>query len=527
MYAIVVGVLQLTNSFKLISWENSLSEYEHKSVAATFACQLEDLDRQCPDASHFLRVLAFLDPESIPLEMLTTGAKLVSESRRPPSPHTDAQVGLKRQSFISIIQNKLLRRGKATTISQRVGVDSSPVMPPTYMALLALVQNPIALRNALSHLQDRSLVAIQHNSPSSTLRIHDLVQLVVLETMKGSRGYSESFEFAVDLACSALSQIKQLRMPEWWPQCEALVPHIQSLTLEQATSTRAKRQLLWANRRCGWYLTGRGRYVEAEQLCRTNLSESERFFGVADVDTLHMMSDLAWIYLFQGRYTDAEPLFDRVLRNRNKWLGSEHRDTLDSMHRLAVLYYHQHRYHDAEELLKRTLRTQERQFGSEDLDTLYTMHMLARVHRSQQRHTDAEAIFKRVLLVETKIFGSEHPITLTSMHELALVHHSQQRYDEAQALFTQVLLRREKHYGSRHPETLSTKDCLARVYNSHGKYHEAEELLVDVLVGHEEIFGPSHPFTQVTIQLLASVYMKLDRSADAALLKQRIVPSPR
>ena len=76
-------------------------------------------------------------------------------------------------------------------------------------------------------------MAIQHHSQSSTLRIHDLVQLVVLETMKGSRAYGESFEFAVELACSAMSQIEEPRLPEWWPRCELLVPHIQSLTQQQ------------------------------------------------------------------------------------------------------------------------------------------------------------------------------------------------------------------------------------------------------------------------------------------------------
>ena len=342
----------LRDSVKLISWENSLSEYEHKSVAATFACQLEDLDRQCPDASHFLRVLAFLDPESIPLEMLTTGAKLVSESRRPPSPHTDAQVGLKRPSFISIIRKKLLRRSTTTITSHRDGVDPPPVMPPTSTALLALIQDTIGLRNALTHLQDRCLVAIQHNPHSSTLRIHDLVQLMVLETMKGSRAYRESFEFAVDLACSAFGQIQHHSLPESWPRCESLLPHIQKLTQEQATSTRAKRQLLLANRSCGWYLGGRGRYVEAEQLCRTILSESERSFGPEDLDALHMMSDLAWIYRLQLRYSDAEPLLDQVLRSRTKWLGSEHRDTLTSMHHLAAVYSHQDRCDEAEVLLK-------------------------------------------------------------------------------------------------------------------------------------------------------------------------------
>ena len=488
-------------------------------------CQLEDLDRQWPDASSFLRVLAFLDPESIPLEMLTTGAKLVSESQRP-SPHADAQVRLKRPSFISIIQNKLLRRGGATRTSQHDGLNTPPNMPLTSTALLALIQDPIKLRNALTHLQERSLVAIQHNSESSTLRIHDLVQLVVLETMKGSGAYCESFEFAMELAWSAMSQIQHPDSPEWWPQCELLIPHIQSLTQEQETSIRAKRQLLWANQRCGWYLRGRGRYVEAEQLYRTMLAESERFFGAEDLDTFNMMDELAWIYQFQGRYSDAERLSDRVLQTRKERLGSEHRDTLENMNKLAVIYHRQDRYDNAEHLHTQTLRIQERQFGSEDLDTLNTMHELAGVYLSQQRSSDAELIFKRMLLTETKIFGSEDPITLSTMHQLARSYDSQHHYDDAEELFTKVLLGKEKIYGSEHPETLATKYCLARVYNFQGRSLEAKLLLECVVARAETTFGPSHPYTQASLELLASVYESLDRPADAAVLRQRIVPLP-
>ena len=494
-----------------------MSEYEHKSVAATFAYQLEDLDRQYPDASRFLRVLAFLDPESIRLEMLTTGAKLIS----------DAQARRKNQSIMSIIKDKLLRRGRATTTSQRDLLNTPPnTMPPTFTALLTLIQDPIKLRKALTHLQDRSLVAIQHHSQSSTLRIHDLVQLMVSETMKGSHAYRESFEFAVELACNAMSQIEDPWSPDWWPRCEPLVPHIQSLTREQEISTRTKRRLLLANRCCGWYLRGRGRYLEAAQLCQTMLAECERFFGAEDLDTLNVMNDLAWIFLFQGRYNDAESLLDQVLRSRNKWLGSEHRETLESMYRLAVVYSRQHRYDDGEELLSRTLRIQERQFGSEDQDTLLTMDALARVHHSQQRYGDAELIFKRVLSIRTKIFGSEHVITLSTMHELARVYDLQHRYDDAEELFTQVLLVREKTLGPGHPETLMTKYGLARVYHSQGRSIEAEPLLEYIVPRQEMILGPSHPSTQMSLALLAWVYESLDRAADAAVLRQRIAPLP-
>jgi hypothetical protein len=70
---------------KVIGWEHTLSDYEHKSVASTFTSQLQDLDRHHPDTSKLLRILAFFDPESIPLEMLITGVNVIVEAREPPT----------------------------------------------------------------------------------------------------------------------------------------------------------------------------------------------------------------------------------------------------------------------------------------------------------------------------------------------------------------------------------------------------------------------------------------------------------
>jgi hypothetical protein len=198
----------------LISWEHTLSEYEHKSVTATFQSQLQDLEQHNLDASHLLRVLAFYDPESIRLDMLVTGAQAIIDSQSPTS-----------------------------------------IRSPTSASLLTLIQSPISRQKAITELQNRCLVAYNTDSQSPTFRIHDLIQLVVLENTRNSGPNQESFDLAVELACAAFGQIEKPFSPERWPQCELLVPHIQSLMLRQDTSSKAKKALLLANRRRGMYLS--------------------------------------------------------------------------------------------------------------------------------------------------------------------------------------------------------------------------------------------------------------------------------
>jgi tetratricopeptide (TPR) repeat protein len=452
-------------------------------VAATFTSQLQDLEQHCPDASKLLRVLAFFDPESIPLEMLITGAKAITEVQEPPT------------------------------------------RSPLTASLLTLLLSPIARQNAFAHLQTRCLVSY-HTSQSPTFRMHDLIQLVVLENTRSSGFHQELFEFAVELACAAFSQIEDVRLHESWPRCELLVPHLQSLTLRQDTSSKAKKALLLANHRRGVYLSSRGRYVEAESLYKHIIADREQLFELNDVDTLTSMSDLAWAYRGRGRYVDAETLFERVLAGRKTQLGPEHRSTLLTMLNLALVYYYQQRFDDAETLLKSALQSQESQFGSEDIDTLATMNRLAQVYNEQERYDEAETLLTQVLRARERLFGSEHHrSTLDAKHSLANVYLSQQQYDAAAALFQQVLRGSEKDLGPQHPDTLITAYSLAHVYALQGRYGDAENLLVRVLAARERILGLSHPYTQNVVDLLAWVYENMGRLDEARMLKERISPS--
>ena len=557
---------------QLISWENSLGEYEHKSVAATFTCQLRGLGRQHPDASKLLRVLAFFDPEKIPIEMLVAGAKIMR--RLPMTPDTNVdRVPRTGRSLVQKIKSVLLRRRLPGTTSQPNKPDTCPSVPATTASLLALIQSPLDFRNAITQLQSRSLIAYQHNCQPPTLRMHDLIQLVVLENTKSSDAYCEWFEFAVELACNAFKQIGNHYLPEWWPQCELLVPHIQTLTAREDISPKAKALLLVANHRRAMYLVGRGRYVEAETLYTRLIAEREKLFGAEDVERLRLMHNLAGVCISQGRYNDAETLLEQVLVGREKQLGHEHRETLKTMDQLAVVHHRQGRYDDAVVLLKQTLRiqTQGKRSGSArsyKTNRLRTMHVLARVYGSQERYDAAKALFKRVLLAREKLLGSEHVDTLTTMYELAVVYQSQQHhheaeelltkvlrarekhcgsehhdtlatkhvlakvyysqgsYDAAEALFRQVLTAMEKHFGSQHPDVLTTMYCLADVCQSRGRYAEAKELLVHVLGRREMLLGLSHPDTQDTIELLASVYEKLRAGGDSEAVNERALPSP-
>ena len=74
---------QPANASQIIKWENDLSSYEQKSVAATFNLQFNELSRRSPDTSNLLKILSFLDPESICVDVITGGIEELRKASRP------------------------------------------------------------------------------------------------------------------------------------------------------------------------------------------------------------------------------------------------------------------------------------------------------------------------------------------------------------------------------------------------------------------------------------------------------------
>jgi hypothetical protein len=79
---------------------------------------------------------------------------------------------------------------------------------------------------------------------------------------------------------------------------------------------RSSKAILLVNHRRELYLSGCGRYVEAEGVYEIIIADMGQLFRLNDSGTFNVMRSLAWAYQSGGRYVDAETLFKRVLESR-------------------------------------------------------------------------------------------------------------------------------------------------------------------------------------------------------------------
>ena len=213
-------------------------------------------------------------------------------------------------------------------------------------------------------------------------------------------------------------------------------------------------------------LARQGKYNNAEEMSRHVLRFRERTLGKEHPKTLTSMHNLATGLGDRGDYYEAEEMHRRVLDLRGNVLGEKHPDTLVSMNQLASTLETQEKYDEAEGMRQQVVALQEEVLGESHPDTLASMSNFGKLLTCQGHHNRAEEIHRRVLVLSEEVLGKEHPNTLTSMMHVAAMLEHQEKYQQAEDLCRRILKLREEVLGKEHPATLNCEKLLARILES-------------------------------------------------------------
>jgi tetratricopeptide (TPR) repeat protein len=435
------------------------------SLAKTWALNFQEVAKD-PVAADILRVSAFLSPDAIPLELLSSGA---------------SQLG------------------------------------PVLADALAASGDPLALNEALEPLTRYSL--IRRDVDAQTYSLHRMVQEVVKDQV-GAEGGARQAEWAERVVRAVAQSFPQVDY-QTWTHCERYIPHVLLCAAQMdhwsMTFPEARILLLQA----GLYFYQRGQYRETEPLWNSALAMCERVLGPEHPDTLNMINNLAALYWSQGKYEQAEPLIQRALEASERVLGPEHPDTLYIVNNLALLYGNQGKYEQAEPLYQRALEASERVLGPEHPDTLRILNNLASLYTNQGKYEQAEPLYQRALETRERSLGPEHPNTLNIVNNLANLYTDQGKYELAEPLYQRALATRERVLGPEHPDTAQIIYNLALLYKNQGKYKQAEPLYQRALAIDEKVYGQDHPEVATDLSSLANLYYNQGKYEQAAPLYQR------
>lgn len=124
------------------------------------------------------------------------------------------------------------------------------------------------------------------------------------------------------------------------------------------------------------------------------------------------------LYGKRGKYKDAEPLCKRALEIREKVLGKDHPDVAKQLNNLALLcqnqvnnicqqttiarsesylVHQQGKYEEVERYYQRALEIYESKLGPDDPNVAKTKNNLASAYLKQGKYKEAEILYKQVL----------------------------------------------------------------------------------------------------------------------------------
>ena len=109
------------------------------------------------------------------------------------------------------------------------------------------------------------------------------------------------------------------------------------------------------------------------------------------------LNNLAVLHGKRGKYKDAEPLCKRALKIREKVLGPDHPDVAKQLNNLALLCQNQGKYDEVELYYKRSLEIYEAKLGPDDPNVAKTKNNLSSAYLKQGKYKEAEQLYKEIL----------------------------------------------------------------------------------------------------------------------------------
>jgi tetratricopeptide (TPR) repeat protein len=427
------------------------------SVAITWSISLQKVDQESLAAADLLHLLAFLDPETIPEEIIIEGAE---------------ELG---------------------TVLEQVAND--PLKVDSIIELL--------LRYSL----------IRRNSLSRSLSIHRLVQAVLKDGMD-----KETQRLWAERTIRAVNRTFPDVELNTWEECQRCLPQVLMCAsyieeYELAFPEAARLYNEAAN-----YLMTHARYKLAELLLQRALSIRQQVLNADHPDIARTLNDLGVLYLTQSKFQQAEPLLHQALAIRQTKLGIENADTSTSLHNRARLYYEQGHYSSAEQMYREALGIRRRVLQPGHPDIAQSLNNLAELYTILGKFSQAESLYEEALSSQKNTLGSEHPLVAQTLNNIALLYRSKGEYTKAEQYYQKALDIQEQVLGSEHPDVAETLNNLARLYRAMGVYGKAEPLYQSTLHLRETTFGSDHPQVAQSYYSIAKLYHSQEKYSEAEKL---------
>ncbi|MFF5475436.1 FxSxx-COOH system tetratricopeptide repeat protein [Streptomyces achromogenes] len=432
---------------------DTLPDDQTYTVAAAWSLSIDRADTLRPPglARPVLQLAAFLDPNGIPDTVLTSPPALAHLTDQ----HTATTPGA-----------------------------TGPV-------------NPEQVALALSALRRLSLIEHTPTTPHQAVRVHQLIQHAVRDTLTPDQHHHLA-RTAADALLAA------------WPDNEygtvlAQVLRANTTVLaghaEQALYQPDAHKVLYE---AGSSLGGVGQATAATDYFRRLAQTTTRYLGPDSYFTLGARHKLAQWQGWAGDAAGAAAAYAELLDDMIRVLGPDHPDTILVRCNLAHFRGESGDVAGAAAAFAELLDDMIRVCGPHHPDTFAVRHNLATRRTEAGDVEGAAAAFAELLDDMIRVLGPDHHAhTLGVRHNLAYLQLDVGDVEGAAAAFAELLDDMIRVCGPHHPDTLTVRHSLARSQGEAGDVAGAAAAFAELLDDSVRVLGPDHPDTLIVRNDLA------------------------
>ncbi|MBM7773952.1 hypothetical protein JOD54_004156 [Actinokineospora baliensis] len=413
-----------------------------ETVAKTWAVSVDAADTLCDLARPMLSVMSLLDPNGIPLPVLTA------------------------QPILTYL---------STGSGEPIDVDGAT--------------------RALGALRRLNLITVDTESLGPVARVHALVQQVSREHLPTER-LALLTRVVADAILANWPDIE--RDTEHAAMLRANTAALTAFGGDHLWRSGRPDLLLRAGRSLG----EAGQVRAGVAYFRTLLAAAEHHLGPDHPDTFKTRNSIGYWQRQAGDLTGSYDTVVKLYADRLRVLGPDHPDTLTSRSNLARQLDKAGKRAQATEAFVQLLADRTRILGPDHPDTLITRSNLARQRGLGGDPAAAVRDLTSLLADRTRVLGPDHPDTLTTRNNLTYWRGEAGHTGVAED-FAELLADRLRVLGPDHPHTLATRSNLARHRGEAGDAVGAAHALAELLADRIRVLGPDHPATMATRTKLA------------------------
>ncbi|WP_369242029.1 tetratricopeptide repeat protein [Streptomyces sp. R21] len=447
----------------------ALPDGQARAVAATWSLSIAHADRLRPAglARPLLQLAAFLDANGIPEPVLTS---------------------LPARTYLAHHRTRLDAPGPSAGAPAHHEVAERDA------------------RTALSALRRLSLIEHTPTTPQTAVRVHQLVQRAVRDTLTPDQR-DQTARTAADALRAA------------WPEIERDTALAQALRANTNALTHHAEDALYRPHahavlyRLGESLGYSGQVDNATTHFQHLVNRTNRHLGPNHPDNLVARRDLAWWQLAAGDAGGAVAAYTELLADQLRVLGADHPDTLSTRHGFAYCRGVAGDADGAADAYAQLLPDRARVLGENHRDTLTTRRQLAHWRGEAGDAAGAVAAHAELLADQLRVLGADHRSTLTNRLNLARWREEAGDGAGAAAAYADLLPDLVRILGEDHQYTLHTRYQLAWRQGESGNAAGAAAAYADLLQDLVRVLGEDHPDTLAARHQLAEWQETLGESA--------------